>query len=339
MRITFGTVDRFGLLASFGLLAGSTSASVWDVPAPGACSANRGVVELGAAADSSPLPFHPGQVVSFEQLEVLRDFVPSVLWTYRERFFYEGMTLEIGPCFRDYSPPAFYQDATSKLSGSATLNDGGGLEGYAAGLPFPPETIGPKDPDAGIRWAWNFQKRYQAAGFRGVFRITDLLGLVGRAEPFDGEIFKMHLARRADLPGYRTPYAGRRLWVAGGLFHRPFNSREFSWRQYRGEQEERDAGYSDELHAYVPTLRRVRRVSASHVEGLYLPTFAVGLSQGTESLAGAEAGPATSGHAGTIYPKRSGFEGLDISPHRYAVTLIGLHDVLAPINTTSAVDP
>jgi hypothetical protein len=329
--------------ASFALLAlalpGSAAASDWDVPAAGSCSASRGVVELGAVADATPLPFQPGQIVTFEQLDILRDFIPSILWTYRERFFYEGMRLEIGPCFRDYSPPAFYQEASNELAGTTRLNERGGIEGYRAGMPFSPETIDPNDPNAGLRWAWNFQNRYQAAGFRGEFRITDLRGVVGRAEPFDGEIFKMLLARRADLTDYRTPYAGRRIWAAGGLFFRPFNSREFSWRQFRAEQQEQDPGHADELHAYVPTMRRVRRVSASHVEGLYLPTFAVGISQGTESLAGAEAGPATAGHAGTIYPKRSGFEGLDISPHRYGVTLLGLHDVLAPINTTNAVYP
>ncbi len=320
-------------------IAGADAEGVWSLPEADACSSNRGVVSVDESADATPLPFTPGQIVGFEQLAILRDFLPDVLWTYRERFFYEGMSLEIGPCFRDYSPPPFYRDATTALGRDTRLNARGGLEGYTAGLPFAPESIDRRDSRVGLKWAWNFEKRYQAAGFRGEFRITDLLGRVGRAEPFDGEIFKMQLSRRADQPGYRVPYAAGHLWVAGGLFHRPFNAREFSWRQFRGEDEEGDASYLDELHAYVPTLRRVRRLSAGYLEGLYVPTFSVGFSQGTESLAGSEAGPATAGHLGTIHPKRSGFEGLAIKPHLYDVTLLGLHDVLTPINSKGAMYP
>lgn len=112
---------------------------------------------------------------------------------------------------------------TEQFRGTAALTESGGLEAHTAGLPFPPDAIDPKDAQAGLRWAWNFQARYQGAGFRGRFRVTDLLGRAGRAEPFEGEIFHMQLSHRADRPEskYQVPFAKGKLWVAGGLFRTP----------------------------------------------------------------------------------------------------------------------
>ena len=41
------------------------------------------------------------------------------------------------------------------------------------------------------------------------------------------------------------------------------------------------------------------------------------------------------GVGGTIQNKRSGYEGLEIRPLLYSVRVVGLHDVLAPINSRS----
>ena len=134
----------------------------------------------------------------------------------RERFFFEGMRLEIGPCFRDYSPPGFFGEATQSFKDRAKLLDNGGLEDYVAGLPFSHQSIARDDPDAGLKWLWNVEHRYQAAGFRGRFRMTDLLGRVGRAEPFEGEMFKILLMHRSDLPeaGYALHHAALYLSLA-----------------------------------------------------------------------------------------------------------------------------
>ena len=74
----------------------------------------------------------------------------------------------------------------------------------------------PADPQAGAKWAWNVATRYQAGGFRGRFGVVDLLGRIGRAEPFEGEIFRVQVAHRADLPGFAVPFAKGNWWVAGG---------------------------------------------------------------------------------------------------------------------------
>ena len=92
----------------------------------------------------------------------------------------------------------FFADATSRAAARRSSTPSGGLTGLAAGLPFRPGEIATDDAQAGLRWLWNVQSRYQAAGFRGRFRVTDLVGQIGRAEPFDGEMFKLITSHRAD---------------------------------------------------------------------------------------------------------------------------------------------
>jgi hypothetical protein len=285
-------------------------------------------------------------VIGADRLATLERFLPDFVWPYRERFFYEGMRLEVGPCFRDYSAPDFFQAATRRHAGEAHLLPDGGIEGWSAGLPFPPERIEAADQEAGRKWLWNVAARYQAAGFRGRFRMTDLVGRTGRAEPFEGEIFKIVLAHRADRPApeYVAPDAGNRQWVAGGLFAKPFDAREYAWRQFRSRDNERSAERSDDLHAYLPQWRRVRRLAANQVEGLYMPVFSVGVQPSTQIVVGTGEAGATGGVAGaggpagaggSVASKRSGWEGLEIRPILYGSRVLGVHDVLTPINAVS----
>ncbi len=315
----------------------------WPLPAAGACQPAGGLIgSVGAAQDASAsLPFAPGDVFGVDRLETLRRFVPRFLWEHRERFFYEGMRLEVGPCFADYGAPAFFQEATTAHEGSARLLDNGGLEDHVAGLPFAPADIDPADPQAGLRWLWNVEERYQGAGFRGPFRMTDLLGRVGRAEPFTGEMFKLLFAHRADraADGYRADGAAGKDFVAGGIFSAPFDARAHAWRQFRDLAHLTDPGRSDDLHAYLPQWRRVRRLNANRVEGLYMPSFSVGVQPNQQLAVGTGGGlgggvtgaGGVGGVAGSITTKRSGWEGLELRPLLYRVEVQGLHDVLAPI--------
>jgi len=322
----------------------------WSLPATGACQPKGGL--RTAPGDDAPpqVPFQTGDSFEIARLEVLRHFIPKELWQYRDRFFYEGMRLEIGPCFRDYSAPAFYADATQKFRGQAKLDADGGLANYTAGQPFPPDAIGPADPQAGLLWAWNVALRYEGAGFRGKFRVTDLLGRVGRAEPFEGEIFKMNVSHRADRPdsGYAMPFAKGNHWVAGGKLLTPFNARDYAWRQYRNDENMVKAKRSDDLVAFLPEWRRVRRIPAADIEGLHMPSFAVGVVPAKQMVVGTggsmgggvAAGGSPSGvGGGTIQTKRSGFEGLEIRPVLWSYRVVGLQDVLAPINVAGAMYP
>ena len=238
------------------------------LPPAGACAPGGGLRGWPIGEDAPALPFKTGDVIPLERAEILRRYLPPAIWEQRDRFFYEGMRLEIGPCFRDYAPPAFFQEATQKFRGQTHLRDDGGLEGYTAGLPFAPETLSPEDPKVGLAWAWNVTERYQAGGLWAKFRVSDMVGRSGRAEPFEGQIFLALLGHRADRPsqGYKGPAAGSKEWVAGGQMFEPFAAREYAWLQFRDVANLGDADRSDDLHAYLPECR-VRRINANQTQG------------------------------------------------------------------------
>ncbi len=328
------------LFASF-----AANASPWTIPPEGACAPLGGLTGWPIGEDAPPIPFEPGDPIDISRLTLLRSYLPPEIWEHRERFFFEGMTLEIGPCFRDYSPPAFFDAATRKFAGQATLLQNGGLAGHTAGLPFPPESIDPEDPQAGLRWAWNVQARYRAGGFRGRFRISDLIGRIATAEAMEGEVFQNQLAHRADRPGdgYRVPGTGSRSWVAGGRFFTPFRAREFAWLQYRELEADRKPELSDDLHVYLPNLRRVRRAPAHGIEGIFMPSFGVGVEVVASSPAVGLGAVGSLGDLGaipqSIEPKRSGFEVLELRPILYTYRVLGVQDLLAPINSVKPAYP
>jgi hypothetical protein len=360
----FGSVRRWGLprvgriaaalsLAALALVARAASpadpapagAGPWALPPIDGCAPAGGLRGWPIGQDAPPIPFSTGDAIALEKAEVIKNYLPVAIWEQRDKFFFEGMRLEIGPCFRDYGPPGFFADATEKFRGKTTLNEQGGLVGYVAGLPFAPDTITADDPQAGQKWAWNTAQRYMAGGIDAKFRVSDMVGRTGRAEPFEGELFLWELAHRADRPGqdYRGPDAGTKEWIAGGLMFSPFAAREYAWRQFRDLEALADGARSDDLHAYLPEWRRVRRINSNQVEGIFLPAFSVGVQQSTQLAIGGGAGDAgavggaigASGGGGAITPKRTGFEGLILRPLLYDWKVLGVQDVLTPLNAAT----
>ena len=321
----------------------------WAFPRVDKCDPSANLRGWPPGQDAPPFPFFEGQTFEMSQIEALREYLPPFIWEYREKFFFEGMQLVIGNCFNDYSPPFFYRAATAAHAGEPKLTSEGGIVDYRAGMPFPPDRIEPTDPDAGAKWAWNFELRYQGAGFWGDFRTSDMVGRGGKAEPFVGEIFRAQTAFRSERrrQGYRVPGANGKHWVAGGMMLEPFDARHYSWRQYRDLKHLVDAARTDDLHAYLPNFRRVRRLPGTGIEGIYMPSFSVGvvkpavvagLGGGTGGSGGGAAGVGGA-VAGSITTKRSGFEGVEMRPVLYEMRVLGVQDVLTPINASTASFP
>jgi len=317
----------------------------WALPPPGSsCNPPGGLAGWPVGEDAAGVPFQLGDTFQLSRLEMLKNFLPPELWAYRERFFHEGMRLEIGACFADYGPPDFYRAATETHRGQARILPNGGIDNYTAGQPFPMLEIAPEDPLAGAKWAWNVTLRYQGAGFWAVpFRAIDMVGRNGTGEPFVGELWKVQLSFRSDLPqdGYTAPDASGNFWVSGGMLTEPFDARFNAWRQYRDTASLKKPELSDDLHAYLPNYRRVRRVAANDVEGIYMPSFSVGVVQASNLSGmgggvdgGAAGGGAAGAPASSITTKRSGFEMLETRPLLYEHRLVGAKDVLTPINAS-----
>ena len=51
---------------------------------------------LAADTNSGP-PFKEGDLITFEEVDKLKDYLPEELWRNREFFFHEGMEIEIVP--------------------------------------------------------------------------------------------------------------------------------------------------------------------------------------------------------------------------------------------------
>ncbi|MBW2414250.1 MAG: DUF1329 domain-containing protein [Deltaproteobacteria bacterium] len=302
----------------------------WSLPPAGECEPGGGLAAGPFQDASPPLPFVPGQVLDMSSLPTLRVYLPPEIWEHRDSFFFDGMQLEVGACFADYSPPGFFAEATDIFGGQARLLPNGGLENHVAGLPFPPHQIAVADADAGQKWAWNFERRYRAGGFRGRFRIEDLLGEHSKLEPFEGEIFQVQLGARADRPadGYRFPDSEKYAWAAGGRFSEPFLLNDFAWLQFRSAESQGDPRRTDDLHIWVPALSKIRRAPAGDLEGLFTPVAKVGVASGGSDKEKAE-----------VEPKRSGFEGLELRPLLYRFSVLGIQDVLTPINARRPVYP
>jgi len=313
-----------------------------EPPPEGRCPSIAPAGRGGATADAIGIPLREGMLLGFKDTYSLLHLLPPEVWRYRQIFFHEGMKLAVGPCHRRYALPGWYRDATEQYAGRAEIDDEGNLRNYVAGLPFPPESIHADDPQAGARWAWNYAYRWQGAGPRGRFRITDMPSRLGSIETYSGRFFQVQTAHRADLgaTGYEAPEARGFDWISGGEFLEPFDARDLAWRQLRPRKAETHYQEPDDTFVYVPTMRKSRRGATTWVDGIYVPRYRVG---GTLAGGGVPFGSNQYGPAGSIQPTagvsaassehiRRGFVGMALRPNAYRWRVIREREVLAPLN-------
>jgi Protein of unknown function (DUF1329) len=315
------------------LLAFAPLARAFEVPPEGACAtrAVQWTPDTGPAADDVvPPAWRPGDRIEFGDFERLHGWLPEEVWERRDLFFFEGMLLEVGPCYRRYPEPPYFTQATQANAGRASLDSAGNLSGYAGtGLPFAPESIGDDAPDAGLRWAWNYRYRFLGSGFRGAFRISEVTRGGRGVTGFMGNVFFVPLH---GVPG--GPGAGRDdRFVAGGSFSAPESARGMAWRQFQKIAAETDYQTTDDVFVYLPGQRKVRRAPPQHSDGVFMPSYTRGNSLDNVGMTVNEqinevGNPAMS----AAEPIRRGFVGLVIRPNAYTWKLEGVRDVLAPAN-------
>jgi len=315
-----------------------------EPPPEGQCPS---IAAPGAAdsGDATSRPLREGMVLSYKDTYALHHLLPPEVWRHREIFFHEGMKLEVGPCHRRFAEPGWYRDATERYAEQARLDGEGNLQGYVAGVPFPPERIHSEDPEAGTRWAWNHVYRWQGAGPRGKFRIVDMPSRLGSVEVYRGDFFQAQTGHRADLgaTGYHAPEADGYLWVSGGRFDEPFDARHLAWRQLRPASVDAKFEQPDDTFVYVPSMRKMRRGATSWVDGIYVPRYRVG---GTLAGGGVPFGSNQYGPAGSIQPTagvsaassehiRRGFVGMALRANAYRWRVLKTREVLAPLNVSN----
>jgi hypothetical protein len=212
--------------------------------------------------------FREGDILTLDQIDKLRPFVPKPFWDNRDFFFYEGMRLEIGPEQRDYSPSKEFQAATEHYRGQARIGPDDSLENWTAGRPFPVDEIDCLgDPQAGVKIMWDFQALGgdgQAHFFYSYWDRGERLPLY-----YEGTGQRVQLSHRYEEK-YREMdgdiFRGeKRKFVFGAEVVAPFDARGIQLLSYRYKKSDgpRAEARHDDTWVYVPTLRRVRRISSA----------------------------------------------------------------------------
>jgi hypothetical protein len=268
-----------------------------------------------AAEDVAPgaPTFEEGDVISMDQVDQLRDFLPPEFWANRDFFFYDGMQLEIGPFHRDYSPAAEYQAATERFAGQPKVGPDDSLQNYTAGQPFPMDQIDCQgDPQAGDKVIWDFVKRWNGDGGNAKYYYS----YWDRGEElplyYEGTSKTVLLTHRVE-PEYLEEQDGdlfrgeRRISAFGIEVDEPFDARGTMVMTYRYKSSDgpRAQAKNDDTWVYVPTLRRVRRISSA---------------QRTDAVSGTD----------FTFDDLQSFSGI---PPQYEWECLGEMDLLAPMNT------
>ncbi len=202
-----------------------------------------------------------GTVITETNVSTVTDLIsPVVQWC-----VHHGMQITVGPYKRIEMPKA-YVEATEKHAGQVKLTPQGTVEGYVAGLPFP--KIDPNDPNAGLKLAWNFNyKPYKTDDY--LWRnFTAVTGPVTSDGPmsverdytarYNARLYytgRLYIDPKPVLPNRE----GFRYKEITGPFLEPLDLKGISNLNYRYMDPEQQ----DDTWLYLPSLRRVRRLSTA----------------------------------------------------------------------------
>ena len=263
-----------------------------------------------ADADATTPGFKPGDVMRFDQVTQLRAFLPDEFWNNRDFFFFEGMQLEIGPTQYDYSASEAWREMTERFRGQARIGPDDSLENWMTGYPFPQDEIDcTVDPKAGTKIMWDFRAAVGDSRARFYYSYWDR----GERLPlfYEGTATSVRLSHRFEekfeANGFDIFRGEERKYASGAEVVAPFDARGIQLLTYRYKSSDmpRADARNDDTWVYVPTLRRVRRISTA---------------QRTDSISGTDF---------TLDDLRS-FNG--IVP-QYEWTCLAERKILAPMNT------
>jgi len=229
------------------------------------------------------VPPDGGTELTQKDMEVVRAYLPP---GYAEEFDFPELRMEI-QAGASYPGHPSYQDATAKFAGQATLAADGALENYTAGRPFSEEQIAAATPQqAGLMIGWDRMHRWQYYGYTATE--VPMYYMRGRGGPGPQQpalagggtldrytmqhykrVYLNHLAMLPDQ-NYRTGAddADQRFYKDHVEFLEPFDVKGTMFVIERPL----DAHEEDQVNSYLPTQRRVRRLSAQERADVYMGT-------------------------------------------------------------------
>ncbi len=222
-----------------------------------------------------------GDVITAANKEKVRGLVPDEFYAYAIENF-PDLEMKI-VATESYPPHPKYVEATKLFACQATLDSSGQIHNYTAGQPFPYSEwakeatshkcdLTPDDPQFAQKLAWNVNYRWQGgSGFnlphwgfanmrnngRETWRISQ------------GEYRRTYFSGRADLlPETTELEKGTNVeWAEYFDVKSPFDLRGTMFLLYRYRD-----GKEDDTWAYIPALRRVRRIAATQKSDSLLGT-------------------------------------------------------------------
>lgn len=235
--------------------------------------------EKGAPSDG----LAPG-VYAQSQVADLGKYLPP---GYVDEFNFAELDLTLTPK-ATYAPHPIYSQATEKFLGQASIGENGALVNYTAGLPFSYEQITTSAAEqAGFMVAWNQIRRWQNMGYRNEAVVSYIEptsdGSAGTL--LDGMHGGGHVSRHLSMFYHRVYLSGLatmadnnyRLDVDGSdslLFKEyiemlaPFDIAGLKLVLERPI----DQTLGDQVNSYLPSERRVRRLSAKERSDSWLGT-------------------------------------------------------------------
>ncbi len=227
--------------------------------------------------------FVDGDTITFENADLIRPFIPV---EQQETLIFDGMEMKIKDA-GDLTPSDAYKAATEQFAGQATVAADGALENYTAGRPFDPTTFTPGSMEDGSKMAWNWTWRWENEGLK----IEEVHWVWVR----EGGEHSKHSIMAENSGKYDEYYTGGGTFerVLAGPYQRVMMSartdlastdyklnggegfaKNTAFREYTGFTSPFDIGgtaflilryndprKTDDSWAYIPSLRRVRRIS------------------------------------------------------------------------------
>ena len=209
-------------------------------------------------------------MIGLGDVEKLRPFLPEDFWRQSRFLLLRGHAAHDRPdAGRLLALRAVRGRHQASSTGQARIGPDGSLENYTAGRPFPIEKIDcEKDPQAGVKLMWDFQSGGgdgQASFFYSYWDRGEQLPLY-----YEGTGQSVKLAHRIE-PEYLDKQGGdlfrgeKRKGAFGAEVVAPFDARGIQLLTYRYKDSDkpRAEARNDDTWVYVPTLRRVRRISTA----------------------------------------------------------------------------
>lgn len=210
-------------------------------------------------------PFKEGDVIGLEDVDRLKDYIPEPFWENREYFFFEGMSLEIGPFYKDYPVSEGRIAANAKYGGQASIGRDDSLVGFTMGRPFP--EIDPADPQAGTKHAWNHRYKHDALEGQASFLFSYWDNGEKLPLTFEGIGWGLRLSARPDYIDRDGDIFDQELRMGAGGVHikgpPDFRGIKGLGYAYKANDLPRDEARDLDIWVYIPDLRRVRRISGS----------------------------------------------------------------------------